>query len=136
MQLEGAAPTGPELLERLHQALALPGGVTDYHFAILTACSTIWMGRSEHPEMLDHLEELCLLDISLVERRPESLRAPNGGQMFRIPTFDYLGRLYEREGPYEKALEIAKRGAALDQGEADVKRLEELVSNLQAEDAD
>ena len=65
----------------------------------------------------------------------EALRELGGGQMVRVPTFDYLTRLYEREGLYEDALDIAKRGAALEQGEADVTRLEQLVRGLQEEDA-
>jgi hypothetical protein len=131
---QGPASAGPDLLQRLHEALALPGGATDYHFAILTACATIWMNRREHPGMLDDLEQLCLLDIRLVETRPDFLRVPNGGQMARVPTFGYLCRLYEREGLYEKALAIAQRGAALNQGQDDVPRLESLVHSLRAED--
>jgi hypothetical protein len=55
--------------------------------------------------------------------------------MVRVPTFEYLIRLYEREGLYEDALDIAKRGAALEQCEADVTRLEHVVRSLQEEDA-
>jgi hypothetical protein len=93
------------------------------------------MSRREYPEMLDHLEQLCLLDIRLVETKPDSLRAPNGGQMARIPTFEYLIRLYEREGLYEIALDIARRAAALEQGDRDVARLEQRINTLREEDA-
>lgn len=132
--LKGPVAVGPELLQRLHETLALPGNTADYHFAILGACSTIWVNRREHPEMLEDLERLCLLDIRLIEVRPASLQAPNGGQMARIPTFEYLTRLYEREGLYEKALDIAHRGAALEQGDDDVERLKRRVNSLREED--
>jgi hypothetical protein len=119
----------------LHETLALPGAATDYHFAILTTCGAIWAARREHPELLEDLERFCLLDIRLVETKLQSLRELGGGQMVRVPTFEYLIRLYEREGLYEDALDIAKRGAALEQGEADVTRLEHVVRSLQEEDA-
>jgi hypothetical protein len=131
---KGPLVIGPDLLRRLYEALALPGSATDYHFGILGACGLMWAQRRDHPEMLEHLEQLCLLDIRLVEIRPEPLRAPNG-QMARIPTFEYLVRLYEREGLFEEALDIARRGAALQQGDSDVRRLDPLVSSLRAEDA-
>jgi hypothetical protein len=108
---------------------------TDYHFAIQDTCGTIWASRREHPELLGDPERLCLLDIALLEAKPDSLRA-NDGQMALILTFELLVRLYQREGLYEKALEIAKRGAALEQGEEVVNRLQQLVDDLRAEDAE
>jgi hypothetical protein len=128
-------PPGAGAIRRLHEALALPGSLSDYHFAILGTCGSIWLQRREFPELLNELEYLCLLDIRLVESRPDFVRGSSEDQVFRIPTFDHLVRLYEREGAFEQALEIARRAAALSQGDSDVKRLEALLTDLRAEDA-
>jgi hypothetical protein len=67
---KGPVGVGPDLLRRLHETLALPGKATDYHFAILGTCGTIWANRRDHPELIGDLERLCLLDIALVEAKP------------------------------------------------------------------
>lgn len=87
--------------------------------------------------MLPEIERLCLLDIKLVETRPETVRDPVGGRevTLRVPSFSRLIRLYEREGFIEEALDIARRAAALGQGTVDLQRLEARLQELNAEDA-
>ena len=132
---QSGSATGARAVRLLYEALALPGSVSDYHSAIMGTCGALWLQRRDFPTLLDTFEHLCLLDIRIAETRPDVVRGPGNGQVIRIPSFDYLVRLYEREGRFEEALEIAKRAAALDQGDADVRRLEALVSDLRAEDA-
>jgi hypothetical protein len=115
----------------------LPGTATDYHYALLRSYQVLWGLRRGQPEILADLERLCLLDIALAEARPVVARI-NGegeGRWLSIPAFSYLVQLYERDGFLEDALGIAKRGAALGQGESEVGRLEERLASIRAETA-
>jgi hypothetical protein len=125
-----------DVLRQVYEVLQLPGSTADYHFALLRAYELLWARRRQSPEVLPHIEYLCLLDIALVENRPEAIRHTNGTEVVtaRVPAFAYLTRLYEREGFLDEALAIARRAAALDQGDSDVVRLVEKVRELRSED--
>lgn len=129
-------PTSADLLRRLHESLALPGTAVDYHFALLRTYDILWRQRRDNPEMLPDCEQLCLLDLALVETLPEIVRNSYEGQQLtaRVPAFGYLIRLYEEEGFLEDALRVARRAATLDQGEEDRQRLEKQVHDLRSED--
>ena len=116
----------------------LPGSASDYHFALLRATEVLWGRRRQEPEILPELERLCLLDIKLIEARPEIARGERGdGASFGlyVPAFEYLVRLYEREGLVEDALHVARRGAAFGRGPAEAERLEARLRDLESEDA-
>lgn len=129
--------TATDVLRRIYEALELPGTAADYHFALLHSYQILWSQFRQLAEILPELERLCLLDAALVESRPDILQVGGEDETFwaRVPAFHYLIRLYELEGYVEDALAIARRGAALRQGDDDVQRLEQRISALQAENA-
>jgi hypothetical protein len=118
------SPAG--FVRRVYEALELPGAASDYHFALLRAYEELWSMRRGEPEILAELERLCLLDIALVEARPEIIGYTGAakGVASRVPAFEHLVFLYEGEGFLKDALDIARRAAACGQGTQDVERLE------------
>ncbi len=132
---ESRHTTSGEALRRIYEALELPGTATDYHFALLNAYGLLWSRSREDVQLLDELEQLLLLDVALVESRPDILQLGIEDDTFwaAVPAFYHLMSLYEREGYLVEALAIARRGAALRQGGEDVQRLEDLLAGLRAE---
>ncbi len=129
--------TAADVLRRIYEVLELPGTAADYHFALLQAYEILWSQFRQQPEILAELERLCLLDIALIESQAAILQmgGEDGTFWARVPAFHYLIRLYELEGYVEDALAIARRGAALRQGDDDVQRFEERAAALQGENA-
>ncbi|MEJ7638182.1 MAG: hypothetical protein WKF75_09470 [Singulisphaera sp.] len=117
--------------------MELPGSASDYHFALMNAYDLLWKHRQREPEVLPEIERPCLIDIKLVETRPETVRETVQGResTLHVPAFGYLVRLYEREGFIEDALHIARRAAALGLAKVDLQRLEARLQELNAEDA-
>lgn len=126
-----------DVLRRTYEALELPGTASDYHFALLRSYQTLWTRFRDQPPTLLDLEQLFLTDIALVESRSDILQPGGDDDKFwaSVPAFHYLIQLYEREGYVEDALAIARRGAVLRQGDADVQRLELRVTSLRDETA-
>lgn len=129
--------TVADVLRRIYEAVELPGTAADYHFALLHSYRILWSRFRQRAEILPELECLCLLDLALVESRPDILRMGGEDETFwaSVPAFHYLIRLYEFEGYVEDALAIARRGSALRQGDDDVQRLEQRVAAIQSEKA-
>jgi hypothetical protein len=127
--------TAVDVLRQIYEALELPGTAADYHFALLRSYEVLWSRFREQPDLLPELEQLLLLDIALVEARPDILQMGGENETFwaGVPAFHHLVRLYEREGYLEDALAIARRGAPLRQGGDDLRRLEQRVATLSAE---
>ena len=127
--------TAAHVLRRIYEALELPATAADYHFALLNSYETLWKRFREQADLLPELEQLLLLDIALVESRPDILQIGGENETFwaNVPAFYHLMRLYEREGYLDDALSIARRGVALRQGGDDVQRLEQRVAELRAE---
>jgi hypothetical protein len=125
-----------DLLHKVYEALELPGTVADYHFALLGTYDTLWARRKREPQLLPELEQLLLLDVALVEAHPDAISHEMQGEKFtpHVPAFHLLVSLYEREGFFHDALDIAKRGAGLGQGGDDVERLSERLAAVEAED--
>jgi hypothetical protein len=125
------------ILRRIRETLELPGTAADYHFALLAACQILWRRFRHDADTLLALEELCLLDIALVEARQDIVNdgTADNPQWLSIPAFDVLTRLYEGEGYIQDALAIARLGAKLGQDDDQVQRLEESVAALGAERA-
>src|SRR5262245_33497693 len=57
----------------LAEVLELPGRASDYHFAIQGCAQELWRRRREEPDVLPHIEELCRLNLRLLEARPEAV---------------------------------------------------------------
>jgi hypothetical protein len=124
------------LLQRLHEALELPGTVSDYHFAIQRCVEQLWKRRRQEPALLHVVERLCWLDIRLIEARPETIISPKKGSatFFQVLAFSHLVELYSDEGFLNEALEIAERGARLNQ-KTPVAELQERLARIKAEES-
>ena len=116
-----------DVVRRVYEAMELPGQAADYHFALLQAYGKLWSFRRHEPQILPDFEALCLLDIALIEARPEIIIDGPGDSALRVPAFEYLIRLYEGEGFFRDALDIARRAADCGQSSDDEERLEALV---------
>jgi hypothetical protein len=125
------------IVRKVYEALELPGTSSDYHFALLHAYESLRKHCRTDPDLLLEFEQLCLLDASLVEARPEAirLREDDATRMVYVPAFGYLIDLYEREGFVADALVVAKRAAACGQGADEEGRLRARLQELEAEDA-
>jgi len=124
------------VLLELYEVLELPGQLTRYHFAIQNACKTIFRRRREDLAMLEELERLCWLDIDLVEAYPEVVES-EPGKFFHVLAYERLVSLYETEGDFAGALEVAERGMRLGQEEylaTKAERLRVRLAELEAED--
>ena len=122
-------------LRRLEETLELPGELSDYHFAIQGTAKAVFDGRRHDFALLKEVERLCWLDIALIEAHPE-IAEYEPGKFFRVVGYDLLMRLYEGEGYFAEALEVAERSARLGQ-EYSLDRAEKLrrrLAELDAED--
>jgi hypothetical protein len=130
--------TAPSVvLRRVYEALELPGSVADYHFALLSAYQLLRKHCRSNPGLLEEFERLCLLDLSLVQARPEAIMHGTYEKpiMARVPAVEHLIHLYEREGFLEDALAVARIAAACGKGTDDQNRLMKRIQELKAEDA-
>lgn len=119
----------------MYEAIELPGQASDYHFAIQGCLQSLWQRRAEAPAILDQFEQLCWLDIRLIEARPAIIQFERGGKMgfARVLGVEYLARLYERNGYLAEALEVAQRLCSLGQGIADIDGLRARLTLVETE---
>lgn len=124
-----------ELLQHLYEGLELPGEPADYHFLIQGCLDLLWKRRREEPEVLEQIETLCLLDIHLIEARPQAVSHEQDDKtsFFQIKAFSVLIDLYEREGLLKDALEIAETATRFDQGAKDRERILNRLAALEEE---
>lgn len=128
--------SGPKALERLREVFELPGEPSDYHFAILHALDLIWSDSDRNPQGLTSIEELVRLDIDLCRAAPDAASRIEDGTRgwYQIPGIGRLVRMYEREGAWHEALELAQLAATeFDQLHDEVEKLTERVAALEAE---
>ena len=104
--------TSEEVLQRMSEALELPGQASDYHFSIQHAIEHLWRQRKANPALYDQIESLCLLDIKLLEKRTEEIY---DGNVIGVRAFNTLAGMYENEGRLQDALAVLERGRALGQ---------------------
>lgn len=122
-------------LRRLEETLELPGELSDYHFAIQGTVQRVFDERRQDFSLLEEVERLCWLDIALIEAHPE-VAEYEPGKFYRVVGYELLMRLYEGEGYFAEALEVAERSARLGQ-EYSLDRAERLrtrLAELKAED--
>ncbi len=94
--------------------MELPGELSDYHFAIQGTCQAVFDQRRQDFRLLEEVERLCWLDVALIEAHP-SVAEYEPGKFFRVVGYELLMRLYEGEGHFAEALEVAERSARLGQ---------------------
>lgn len=123
-----------QYLRRLQEVLELPGEPRDYHFGIQGCIEVLWQRRQGDPALYQQIEELCWLDIRLIEAQPEAVADERDGEKFfyHVLAFGRLLRLYELEGFLNEALDVAKRAAHFQQP-LGTERLLERVARIQAE---
>lgn len=121
---------------RLYETLELPGEPSDYHFAILSCYEKLWKVRKQQPDVWQYLEYLWLLDVRLVEARPEIITVDrqDGAFFARVPAFDHLISLYAQEGFLEEALGIAIRAKRFEQEGDSIEELQSRILKLKSED--
>jgi hypothetical protein len=121
------------VLQELYEVLELPGQLFDYRFAIQGAYTTIYERRREDLAMLEEVERLCWLEIELLEAYPGVVEYEPGP---RVLAYEGLASLYETEGDFAGALEVAERGMRLGQEylATQVDMLRARLAELEAED--
>jgi hypothetical protein len=133
------------ILQRLYEALELPGEAKDYHFAIQGSHSALWERYAEQRWrrtkdelwVLPVIERLCWLDIRLIEARPEIVTDERDGERiyYGVGAFNRLIDLYAAEGFIREALGVAERAARFGQGGLELEHLRQRLARLEAEDA-
>ena len=131
-----------ETARRVSEVLALPGAPSDYHFAILHACKSLWSGRSRDLRSLGWIERLCLGDIAMFEAVPEvAARIDSDDQRISIdvipawPSFNQLETIYLREGFLAEAAALQARLHALTGQRDGVKTLADRQAALRSGEA-
>lgn len=109
-----------ETARQVSEVLALPGTPSDYHFAILSACKSLWTGRGRDVRSLGWIEQLCLGDIAMFEAVPGlAARLDNDDRGIDIdeipafPSFNQLESIYLREGFLAEAVAVQERMFAM-----------------------
>jgi hypothetical protein len=128
-----------ENLQRVREALELAGTVADYHLVLMGAARALWPQLAEAPWVPVELEQICKLDLQLVQAYPGAVRdiAPNlRNRYYPDSTFGILITLYEQEGYLHEALAVARETALIVQQPEALASLERRVESLEAEDAD
>jgi hypothetical protein len=123
------------VLRRVYETLELPGEPSDYHFALMGAYERLWARRREAAGLLEEVEKLCLLDVRLIEARPDIVTDERGGKtMFlRVPAFGRLIFMYEREGFLREALEVAELASRFDQEQQRLTDMHVRLARLEGE---
>jgi len=119
-----------ELLQFVRETLELPGEPSDYHFAIQGAADELWRRRRSDPSVYAHVEFLGRLDLQLIRARPQTIAYDRDGETayYQVSAFARLTTLYEREGAFQDALEIAQEAATRGQGDSGEALLERMAA--------
>ncbi|MGI8427008.1 MAG: hypothetical protein ACR2FO_07200 [Actinomycetota bacterium] len=130
-------PSLKTLVSHLKEVLELPGDGGDYHFAIQGCVSELWKLRRSDPGVPAAVEDLCWLDIRLIQALTHTIRHESSEETnyYQVVAFERLIELYERDGFIREALEVAKLAKDFGQGGNDFDRLSGTLSTLEAEDA-
>jgi hypothetical protein len=125
------------VIQRLWEAVELPGQPRDYHFALQRAADVLWeRRRRSEAGVLRTVEQIAWLDIELVEIMPTTIHDEENRNpiVYTVTSFQTLRDLYLREGFLCEALAVARRAERLDQSAARVADLEARLEALRTED--
>lgn len=133
----GDMPTAT-LLQYVYEGLELPGKSIEYHILIERCVQELQNRQRQEPEVLEHVERLCWLDLQLIEACPDvnSYKRDGESHFYYAASFSTLIHLYEREGLLREALEVAERAARFELTEAgklDRQRLLERIASVEGE---
>lgn len=117
-------------MRQLYETLELPGEVLDYHFALQGCCAGLWRHRQEELWVFAVLEHLCWLDIRLVQTYSDMMQVPNERSFLVVITLQHLLALYEQEGYFYEALQVAEIASKLNQQMPDSNASSHVLSTL------
>jgi hypothetical protein len=123
-----------QLERRLYEAIELPGTISDYHFIVMAATSSMELLARDDPALLTQVEEFCLLDLRITGDHPELFTwtdKEGDTRHLRVTTCDILARLYRQEAAVAEWLEVEEQAARLSQGDPDAVR--RLIAELEAD---
>jgi hypothetical protein len=125
-------------LRHCHEALELPGTLSNYHFIIQGAHEVIWKHRRRELWVIEETERLCWLDLRLIQAHPEAVTfheysKGEGTNYPHVLAFHRLISLYETEGYLREAQEVAELAVRFNQLPRELERLKEKVEALDAE---
>jgi hypothetical protein len=111
--------SGQTILREVYEKLELPGQLADYHFSLQNCIRTLWSQRLQEPELLPIIEQLCWLDIKLIQYAPSTVyheTTDGAGHYFAVHAFSTLIDLYRSEGYLYEVQDILSLGFQLHQG--------------------
>lgn len=143
--------TAQTIVRRCHEALELPGTLTDYHFIIQRAHEELWKHRHHEPWTVAETERLCWLHVRLVRACGGAIISPENNEGVEHPpvvAFQRLVEMYEQDGYLREALVVARLAIRFNQSHlqqprpphlrrgprATLERLEKKIKALEAED--
>jgi hypothetical protein len=129
-------PTG-QLVQRVWEAMELPGRGTDYHFALQQVTSHLKSRTRVEPEVMATVETLAWLNVRLVLAYPgavESAVQDERMTYYNVLAFDVLIDIYSTEGFLNEAVEVARLAERLNQGEQQLMALGERLAMIRGED--
>ena len=125
------------IVERIAEVLELPGTASDYHFALAAAAEDLYMRRYFEPSAMSEAERLWLLDVDLIEARPDAFVYTDSDGTPNYYGFASLARLasvYSNEGYLREALALAEKAEAFGQERGQKEKLLTRLAAIEAED--
>jgi hypothetical protein len=128
--------TARRIVQRVPEALELPGTASDYHHLLVFAADSLYKLRFSDPTALSAAERFSWLDVDLIEARPAVLIFETGegtDKYSNFSTFSTLITLYSTDGYLREALAVAEKGERFDQTEGQREEILRRISAIEAE---
>lgn len=125
------------IAQRIAEVLELPGTASDYHFALAAAAEGLYARRFLEPSAMSGAERLWLLDVDLIEARPDAFVYTGSDGTPNYYGFASLARLasvYSNEGYLREALALAEKAEAFGQERGQKEKLLARLAAIEAED--
>lgn len=117
------------IVKNMTESCNLPGLASDYHQVLQQAHESLFKQRKTNPEVYKLIEDICLLDIMLVERFTTEIF--DDRDFYWVVAFKRLSDLYQKEGRFSEALSIMQRAIPFGlASEEDVSTLQEVINGL------
>lgn len=122
-------------LRQTREKLELPGTLSDYHFIIQGCHQELKASAADGLWAFGEIEALCLLDIRLISRYPNTVGFEREGEVkyYGIVAFFTLLDMYQREGMLREALDVARVAERFGQAPGKVQEIEERIARIEAE---
>lgn len=130
-------PPAAWIVQRVAEVLELPGTASDYHFALAAAAEGLYGRRFFEPSAMSEAERLWLLDVDLIEARPDAFIYTGSDGTPSYYGFASLARLasvYSNEGYLQEALAVAEKAEAFGQERGQREKLLARLASIEAED--